>query len=36
MKQVDRKDFDVYWKSIWSHCKWETFQDSNGKLHWWK
>ena len=36
MKQIDSKNFDFYWKCIWPQCKWETFQDSNGKLHWWK
>jgi tRNA(Ile2) C34 agmatinyltransferase TiaS len=25
------------WKCIWSKkCGWGTFQDTNGKLHWWK
>jgi hypothetical protein len=25
------------WKCVWEKkCGWGTFQDSNGKLHWWK
>tara|TARA_E500000331_G_scaffold210909_1_gene202207 strand:+ start:351 stop:521 length:171 start_codon:yes stop_codon:yes gene_type:complete len=24
------------WECIWSKCGWGTFQDTNGKLHWWK
>ena len=25
------------WKCIWEKkCGWGTFQDANGKLHWWK
>jgi len=26
----------LWWKCIWKKCGWETFQDTNGKLHWWK
>tara|TARA_B100000965_G_scaffold403936_1_gene433355 strand:- start:2176 stop:2346 length:171 start_codon:yes stop_codon:yes gene_type:complete len=24
------------WECIWTKCGWGTFQDKNGKLHWWK
>ena len=28
--------YQMEWKCIWSKCGWGTFQDKNGKLHWWK
>ena len=28
--------FHMEWKCIWTKCGWGTFQDANGKLHWWK
>ena len=36
MKPFEKKYFDFYWKCVWPQCKWETYQGSNGKLHWWK
>jgi hypothetical protein len=31
VKYTDRHQ----WKCIWKKCGWESFEDSNGKLHWW-
>ena len=28
--------YQMEWKCIWSKCGWGTFQETNGKLHWWK
>ena len=36
MKPFEKKYFEFYWKCVWPQCKWETYQGSNGKLHWWK
>ncbi len=37
MKPFDENQYIIYqWKCIWPQCKWEAFQDDNGKLHWWK
>ena len=28
--------FNMEWKCVWNGCGWGSFQDANGKLHWWK
>lgn len=28
--------YQLEWLCVWKKCGWGTFQDSNGKLHWWK
>ena len=28
--------FEDSWKCIKKKCKWETYQSSNGRLHWYK
>ena len=28
--------FHMEWKCSWVSCGWGAFQDTNGKLHWWK
>ena len=35
MKPTNTRNEDN-WKCVWSKCGWETYQSSNGKLHWWK
>ena len=38
MKPTDRRktESEYSWKCIWKKCGWETYQSSNGKLHWFK
>ena len=35
MKPTNTRNEDN-WKCVWSKCGWETYQSSNGKLHWYK
>ena len=38
MKPVTHSTYreEYSWKCIWKKCDWETYQSSNGKLHWFK
>ena len=38
MKPTDKRKnvSEDSWKCIWKKCDWETYQSSNGKLHWLK
>ena len=38
MKPTDirKTESEDSWKCIWKKCDWETYQSSNGKLHWLK
>ena len=38
MKPTDirKTESEDSWKCIWKKCGWETYQSSNGKLHWLK
>jgi len=34
MKPTQARREEYSWKCIWKKCGWETYQSSNGKLHW--
>ena len=36
MKPTQTRLDDYSWKCIWKKCGWETYESSNGKLHWLK
>jgi len=36
MKPTQIRFDEDSWKCIWKKCDWETYQSSNGKLHWFK
>ena len=36
MKPFEKYTDRYQWKCIWNGCGCETFQDDNGKLHWFK
>ena len=39
MKPIDRRknESEESWKCLWEKkCDWETYQSSNGKLHWFR
>jgi hypothetical protein len=39
MKPIDRRknESEESWKCLWEKkCGWETYESSNGKLHWFK
>ena len=37
MKPTQVRSEEESWKCIWEKkCGWETYQSSNGKLHWFK
>ena len=35
MIPVDNQFYDT-WKCKWEKCGWESYQSSNGKLHWFR
>ena len=36
MLPVEYKYHDYIWKCKWGKCGWETFDNGDGKLHWYK
>ena len=37
MKPTQERIHELSWRCIWEKkCGWETYQSSNGKLHWYK
>ena len=36
MKAFEKWTEGYQWKCIWKKCGWESFDNGNGKLHWWK
>ena len=38
MKPTDRRKtvLEDSWKCMWKKCGWESYQSSNGKLHWFR
>ena len=35
MKPFEKWTDDYQWKCIWKKCGWESFDNGDGKLHWW-
>ena len=36
MKPTQKRLDEYSWKCIWKKCGWESYQSSNGKLHWFR
>ena len=36
MKPTQARREECSWICVWGKCGWETYQSSNGKLHWYK
>ena len=36
MVLAEYKHHDYIWKCKWDKCGWETFDNGDGKLHWYK
>ena len=36
MKPTQTRFEEDSWKCVWKKCGWESYQSSNGKLHWLK
>ncbi len=32
---VKKWTYENQWKCIWKKCGWESFDNGDGKLHWW-
>jgi len=36
MKPTQTRLDEYSWKCMWKKCGWESYQSSNGKLHWFR
>ena len=36
MKPFEKWTDGYQWICIWKKCGWETFDNGDGRLHWWK
>ena len=36
MKPFEKYTNRYQWKCIWKKCGWESFDNGDGRLHWWK